>query len=265
MLNFLLYLILGYLILLVVFYFVQRHLIYFPGKYASSPAEAGVPEMRVIELHTGDGLTLNAWYRPSLQHHLPTIVHFHGNAGHIGNRGMIVKPYLNEGFGVLLLTYRGYSGNPGSPSEEGLYQDARAAMEFLKREGVPEQSIVLYGDSIGAAVAVQMAIEWHVGAIVLQAPFTSLADVGHFHYPFFPVRLFLKDKFDILNKVHKIHVPVFIIHGKSDNIIPPVFGRQLFEAFSEPKQIELIPHTGHNNLYEPAIIIRFIKEWICLA
>ncbi|MCE5318436.1 MAG: alpha/beta hydrolase [Parachlamydia sp.] len=243
------YLLFGYFALLTICYLFQRHLIYFPSRYDGSPGAAGVPEMEEIALHPSDGLTIKAWYRPPLQSQFPTLVHFHGNAGHIGNRGMLMKPFLDEGFGVLLLTYRGYSGNPGQPSEEGLYRDARAAMQFLQKQGIPKNCTVLYGDSIGAAVAVQMASEFPVGALVLQVPFTSLAAVGRYHYPIFPIQWLLKDHYDALAKAPEIHVPVLIIHGENDTITPAAFGRELYEAFSGPKQIELIPHADHNDLF----------------
>lgn len=260
MTKIILYTIATYLILLILLYSIQRSLIYFPTGYAPKPEEVGVPEMSVVKVQTEDGLTLKAWYRPPNQPEMPTVVYFHGNAGNIGHRAFIVRPFLNEGFGVLLLTYRGYSGNPGRPTEQGVYSDARAAIQFLKQQGVPSQSTVLIGNSIGSAVAVQMATEYGIAAIVLQAPFTSLGDVGQWHYPFFPVKWFTKDKFDSLSKAKKVHVPVLIIHGKSDRIIPPVFSQRLFEEFSEPKQLHHIPNKGHNDLFEPELMIRFIEE-----
>jgi uncharacterized protein len=250
----------GYFIIVALLYLFQRHLIYFPMSGTPTPEESGVPEMGVVALKTDDGLNLKAWYRPPLQPSLPTIVHFHGNAGHIGHRGIIVKPFLDLGFGVLLVTYRGYSGNPGSPSEKGLYLDGKAAIEFLIRDGIPMQKIVLYGDSIGTAVAIELATKYPVCALVLQAPFTSLADVGEFHYPYFPIRLLLKHKFENLKKAGNVQAPVLIIHGLSDDIIPAKFGRRLFDALHEPKKIELIQGVGHNDLYEPGRIIRFIQE-----
>ena len=150
---------------------MQRRLVYFPSQTAPLPENAGVPEMEVVKLKTNDGLTLKAWYRPCLHTQSATLVYFHGNAGRIGYRAPLVKPYLNEGFGVLLVTYRGYSGNPGNPNEKGLYEDGIAAIEFLKQQGVAEESLVLMGESIGCAVAIEMATRYRVGALVLQAPF----------------------------------------------------------------------------------------------
>jgi len=242
---------------------MQRQLIYFPsGSQIPTPIAAGVPEMQVVDLHTKDGLTLQAWYSRATQPTKPTVVYFHGNAGHIGHRASIIKPFLKAGYGVLLVTYRGYSGNPGKPSEKGLYEDGRAAIKFLTKKKVPQHCLVLYGESVGTAVAVQMATEYPVGAIVLQAPFTSLVDVAKFHYPFFPVKWLLKDRFASVEKVKNVHAPVFILHGSNDSIIPPVLSRQLLRAFKRPKQADYIPDTGHNDLYEPSRVINFIDKTI---
>lgn len=261
--KFVLYAAVIYFGLLAFLYIFQRSMIYLPDRTVYSPEDAGVPEMSVVELSTNDGFTINAWYNPPTGPNLPTIAYFHGNAGNIANRGFIVRPYLDEGYGVLLLTYRGYSGNPGKPSEQGLYNDARAAMQFLSDEGISEQCIVLYGNSIGAAVAIQMATEYSVGAIVLQSPFSTLADVATIHYAFFlPFKGLIKDKYDSMSKVDRLHEPVFILHGKSDNIIPPELSRKLFEALPQPKEAEYIPGKGHNDLFKPSLVISFIKKHV---
>jgi len=255
MTNFILSAIATICLLLSLFYFFQRNLIYFPEYTDITPQEAGVGDMRVVTLHTQDGLDINAWYCPPKDPFLPTLVYFHGNAGHIGYRAPLIKPYLQAGFGVFLLTYRGYSGNPGKPSEEGLYNDARASLDYLKG-----QKVVLFGESIGAAVAIQMALEYPVEGIILQSPFTSLADVGLYHYPYLPVRWLLKDRYNSLEKTGNIHVPVCIIHGQNDGIVPPEMAEKLFKAFSEPKVIYIVPFTGHNDLYEPSIVLRFLSK-----
>jgi len=242
------------LVLFLIFFF-QRSLIYFPEYSDLTPEMAGVAEMKTVLLKTEDGLQIKSWYAPPKVPESLTIVYLHGNAGHIGYRAALVKPYLNVGYGVFLLTYRGYSGNPGKPSEEGLYADARAALEFLKGK-----SVVLFGESIGSAVAIQMALEYDVKAIILQSPFTSLADVGAYHYPFLPVKWLLRDEFQSLEKAPKVHIPVCIIHGQNDGIIPKEMALKLFSAFSEPKTLLLVPYSGHNDLYEPRAVIEFIQK-----
>lgn len=241
-------------------YINQRQLIYFPYHFSPSPEEAGVPEMKVVTLKTEDGLNLTAWYRSPARRKLPTLVYLHGNAGSIGLRGGIVKPFLDAGYGVLLVTYRGYSGNPGKPDEKGLYQDGRAAIRFLHSQNVPDSCIVLYGESIGTAVAIQIATEYQVGGLILQSPFLSLGAIGQFHYPFLPVKWVIKDSFNSLKKVGQIHSPTLVLYGKNDDIIPPKFSIQIFEAIPPPKYIEPLQEIGHNDLFDSKFAIQFIQN-----
>lgn len=251
------------LFLLLLIYFFQDYLIYFPEKDVLSPKESGVPEMQTIKLQTDDGLKLTAWYYSSPQPHMPTILYLHGNAGHIGHRAMLIRSYLNQGYGVLLLTYRGFSGNPGTPSEEGLYKDARAAIQFLHEQGISDECLVLFGESLGGAVAIQMATEYkNLGAIILQSPFTTLADIGQYHYPFFPVKWLIKDKFASIEKINLIHCPVLVIIAKNDNIVPPAYSRKLFDAILTPKRLLEVPGKGHNSLDEPVDVIRFLENYV---
>lgn len=260
MLKFFLIPFLIYLGILSVLYLNQRWFIYFPSSLQMSPSQAGVPEMQIVTLQTEDGLNLQAWYRESKAPNIPTIIFFHGNAGSIGNRGFIVKPFLNAGFGVLLLTYRGYSGNPGSPSEEGLYKDARAALKFLLNKKVPEKSIVLYGESIGGALAIKMGTEYHPGALILQSPFTSLGEIGQYHYPIFPLKWMIKDKFNSLLIAPQIKSPTLILYAKNDDIVPSEFSLELFNAIESPKQLVEFPQLGHNDFFDPDVAIDFIKK-----
>ena len=226
---------------------------YFPDGAAPDAELAGVPEMSPVRLTTDDGLTLLAWYRPATAEDRPTLVYFHGNAGHIGHRGAKVRPYLDAGFGVLLVSWRGYGGNPGSPSEAGLYHDGRAALDFLARAGVPPSRIALYGESLGAGVAVQMASERPerpVGAVLLESAYTSMADVAAHHYWYLPARYLVRDRFDSLAKIGRIGAPLFIVHGERDRIIPVAMARALFAAAAEPKEARFFPAAGHNDLYD---------------
>lgn len=254
-------------------FLTQRHLIYYPSQSLASPAEAGIPEMQILRVTTDDGLTLTFWYRPA-EKGQPTIVYFHGNGGNLSGRGFKIRPYLNAGFGVLLAAYRGYGGNPGKPSESGLYADARAQLEFLKNQGVLPTDWVLYGESLGSGVAVQMAYEQAgeggnaekpapVGAVVLEAPFSSLADAAQAHYPFVPARYLIRDRYDSMAKIDRIDAPVFIFQGEEDGVIPPKQGKRLFQAASEPKQAKWLPGAGHNNLYDYGIadlVIDFVGK-----
>ena len=240
----------GYGTLLALLMLGQRRLIYHPDPTVPEPARAGVPDVEPVSLATRDGLQLLAWHKAPRDGLLPTLVYFHGNAGHLGCRGAKIRSYLDAGLGVLLPAYRGYSGNAGKPSEAGLYDDAEAALDFLKARGIEGTRLVLYGESLGSAVAVEMARRHGARALVLEAPLTSVAEVGRHRFPLFPVHRVLMDRFDSKAKIGALRLPVLIVHGGRDLVIPQRFGRALYAAAVEPKEAHFIPEAGHNDLYE---------------
>ena len=247
-------------------YLAQDKLIYHPSQHLPSPAESGLAEMRPVHLTTKDGLTLTSWYKAA-EKGQPTMVYFQGNGGNIAGREIKVRPYLDAGYGVLLVGYRGYGGNPGSPNEQGLYSDGRAQLEFLVGQGIKPQRWVLYGESIGTGIAVQMAFEQApkepVGAVVLESPFTSLADAAAQHYPFVPARLLVRDRYDSLAKIDKIKAPLIVFAGENDGIIPSQHGKTIFDAAHQPKEGHWIRGGHHNNLHElgaPGKVIDFLRR-----
>ncbi|MDP6804201.1 MAG: alpha/beta hydrolase [Rhodospirillales bacterium] len=257
----------GYALVVGGLFVIQRSLLYFPSDNVPVPAETLVPEMAVVSLTTADGLELDSWYAPAAVGR-PTIVYFCGNGGHIGMRDAKVRAYLDAGFGVLLVGYRGYGDNPGSPSERGLYSDGRAALGFMRENGVAPRMRVLYGESLGSGVAVQLAIEQSgagdpVGAVVLEAPFTSVGAVAQAHYPFVPARWIVRDRFDSVSKIARVGSPVYIVHGEGDRIVPVRYGRRLFAAAAEPKEMRIVGGAGHNDLYDfdvPEGVIAFLDR-----
>lgn len=245
------YILTAYALFAAVMYMLQRSIMYFPARFMLTPVQAGLPEMDVVTLSTADGLKLKAWFKaPKSKDNMPQpiIVYFHGNGGGIGSRGSRIRPYLDRGFGVLLVEYRGYSDNPGDPTEQGLYEDGRASLEFVKNAGLPLDRVVLLGESLGSGIAVQMATEFDVGAIVLEAPFSSAVDVAASAYWFLPVRWLLKDRYDSISKIDRVRSPIFILHGERDRIVPIRLGRRLFAAANEPKEAMFMPEAGHNDL-----------------
>jgi len=230
-------------------YLYQRRLIFVPIGEPSTPAAAGVPEMSRVRYPTADGLTLDAWYKPP-ERTLPTLVYFHGNAGHLGERAFKARFFIDRGYGFMLTSYRGYSGNPGRPTEAGCYRDVRAALAFLASAGVSAARIVIYGESLGTGVAVEMAREATPSALVLEAPFTSLADVAAARFWWTPARWLIRDKFDSLAKIPTIGCPLLIVHGKRDSTVPEKFGQRLFDAAPEPKEFRALPEAGHADLFE---------------
>ena len=245
------YIVSAYALFVAVMYVLQRSIMYFPARSLPSSAQAGVPDMDVVILRTADGLELKAWYGPpkgSGGAVRPTLVYYHGNGGGIAIRGARARPYLDRGYGVLLVEYRGYSGNPGKPNEQGLYEDGRASLAFTQSRGLPLERTVLLGESMGSGVAVQMATEFNVGAIVLESPFTSTVDVAASAYWFLPVRWLLKDRFDSIAKIDQVRAPLFMVHGERDRVVPIRLGRKLFAAANDPKEAVYLPNAGHNDL-----------------
>jgi len=252
-----------YLVVVAYMYAFQRNMLYYPNVVKPARLQSGVADMEEVVFTTEDGLDLFAWYAPPQDPAKPTVVIFHGNGGNVGDRGFKARLFIGDGYGVMLAEYRGYAGNPGAPSEQGLYADARAALNYLQGRGVEGADLVLYGESLGTGVATAMAIEAQkrakpVAAMVLEAPFTSAADVGASHYPFLPVRLLIKDRFNSRVRMAALHVPVLIIHGEQDKTVPIKFGKRLFDAANEPKESLWVQEAAHNDLFDNGVSARVL-------
>jgi uncharacterized protein len=244
----------AYFLFLVVLFAVQSSLLYHPDKTAQDPVLSGLAMMQPIKAESADGLDLLSWYAKG-QPKQPIVVYLHGNAGNIGSREHKVRPFLDAGFGVLLVGYRGFGTNPGKPSEEGLYADARAALSILDEDGERERPIVLYGESLGTAVATNLAAELATSgtpatALILEAPFPSVTSVAKFHYPLVPVYWLLRDHYDQMSRISRISAPVLIFHGDQDKTIPIHLGKVLFDKALMPKQSKWFEGAGHNNLFD---------------
>lgn len=239
---------LAYSMVVALAYIFQRNLLYFPDRNAIPPAMTIAGDMEVISLKAADGVALQAWYKAAAPGH-PTITLFHGNGGNLAYRADKARVFLDRGYGMLLGAYRGYGGSGGSPTEAGLLMDGRAAMDFLQHAGIAPDNILLYGESLGSGVAVAMAGEYEVAALLLESPYTSTVDVAASAYAFLPVRWLMKDKFDSLSRIGALRVPVLVVHGEQDEIIPNALGQRLYEAANEPKTLRIIPGAGHNNVF----------------
>ena len=252
-----------YLILIALFFYFQRLLMYFPSQNLPNPNQVQLSEMKVIQLQTSDGLTLYSWYHKA-KHNRKTIVYFHGNGGNIADRSIRVKPLLNAGMGLLMLNYRGYGDNEGKPSEKGLIKDAQSALNFLlNKENIELEKIILLGESLGTAMAIKLASENLIGAVILESPFISATEVGRRAYPFLPVKLLIKDRYDNLSKIGRIKSPILIIHGERDMIVPAKHGRTLLKNAKQPKRGVFLSDAGHNDLFYHGTndhILNFIAE-----
>jgi fermentation-respiration switch protein FrsA (DUF1100 family) len=194
-------------------------------------------------------LTLNGWMVPPLEPRTgTTILVFNGNAGHRGFRAPLAAALRERGYGVLLFDYRGYGGNRGSPTESGLAADARAARAFLlSRPDAATTRLVYFGESLGTGVAARLAAEHRPAALVLRSPFTSMTDVGAFHYPLLPVRWLLRDRFDTASRIAGVGCPLLVIAGDQDSVVPYASTRRLFDAAAEPKRFITIAGADHND------------------
>ncbi len=228
---------------------LQRRLIYFPFPAQVPRAEAVLAGARDVTLRTVDGLALGAWVvEASKPDRGMAVLVANGNAGNRSLRAPLARALARAGLAVLLFDYRGYGGNPGRPSEEGLYRDARAARDYLSgREDIDTQRLVYFGESLGAAVMVKLATEHPPAGLVLRSPFTSLAAVGRLHYPWLPVGWMLKDRYESLDAIKDLHVPILVIAGEDDGIIPASQSRALHEAAPGPKRLLLIEGADHND------------------
>lgn len=240
-----------YLVALIVVFAMQRKFIYLPDlRHADLAAVGALEHMTAVEIAAEDGLVTISWFQPPLSQEAPVMVLFHGNAGNIGDRLFKVATFLEEGWGVLLVGYRGFGGNPGKPSEAGLYADARAALAFLREHGIAADRIVLYGESLGSGIATEMALEIPAKALILEAPFTSIADMAQRRFPYFPARWLVLDRFDNAAKIGRVSMPVLVLHGALDPVTPAAFGREVHAAAREPKELRVFPRAGHVDLFE---------------
>jgi fermentation-respiration switch protein FrsA (DUF1100 family) len=230
------------------FWMAQRRLIYFPTQ-AIEDVSIVSPEYEEVTFTTGDGLTLSAWWIPATgDPEGSTIIVFHGNGGNRADRTPLARGLTQQGYGVLLMDYRGYGGNPGSPSEEGLLLDAEAAVAYLKsRPDVDSDKLVYFGESLGAAVAIAAAQEHPPSALILRSPFTSLPDVARAHYPYLPTGLALRDRYPSIDTIRTLDVPLLVIAGSQDTIIPFSQSRELYEASPGPKRFVTIEGADHND------------------
>lgn len=258
----LLFLVIGLFLLLFVFmpYIFQRNFIYFPDKSKPMRVEFSAEDMQIVKLHTEDGLILESWYKPALNNK-PTILYLHGNGGHIGYRTRFAKHFTDKGIGILLLGYRGYGGNPGNPSEQGFYADARAALKFFAEQNINTNKIILYGESLGCGVAIELALTNNFCALILQSPFTSIHALSRYHYPL--IFAFVKDNFDSFNKIHKIYTPILMTHGKQDRVIPYRIGEKLYNKANQPKKWLEFPYKGHNDMWDENyanVIMQYLND-----
>ena len=226
-------LILIYVVITVIVYFYQRKLLYHPFS-PQITGEGLVHNFETINFKTSDNFVLKGWFHLK-NSNKKTILFLHGNAGNLDNRIDKLNSLGSMEINFLIIAWRGYSGNLGSPSEVGLYKDALGAIKWLNEKGISNDQIVLYGESLGTAIATEVGQNKNFAGIILEAPFTSMIDMGQKYYPIFPVKFLLKDKYESKNKIKNLKSPILVLHGRKDKIVPFYMGEKIFEMANNPK------------------------------
>jgi fermentation-respiration switch protein FrsA (DUF1100 family) len=229
---------------------LHRYFLYLPDKTRYSPREVGLADVEEVTFEGRGGVTLIAWYQPARRGR-PTLLYFTGNSGSVANRARKIEAIAASGYGVFMMNYRRYGGSGGWPTEANNIADAIAAYEYLQRElGIAQRNIVAYGESLGTGVATRLVLERQVKALILEAPFTSVVDVGHQVWWFLPLRLVMTDQYRTIDRIGSVKVPVLIVHGARDCMIPVHHARQVYAAANEPKTLAILRRGDHNDLFD---------------
>ena len=252
--------VLFYLIIIVSTYVFQRSLLYYPSEnnYSGDKITVSVKKVRI---KTQDNLELVSWYHSKNSINYKTILFLHGNAGSLENRIHKINHFKNINVNFLLLAWRGFSGNKGKPTEQGLYEDARSAIRWLISKGIKENNIIIYGESLGTGVAIEIAQNKKFGGIILESPFTSMIEAGKNKYPYLPVKFLLKDKYESDKKIKNIKSPILIMHGKVDKLVPFYMGKKIYAMANEPKYSYFTEYDNHMMEYNKNLL-NVLNEFI---
>ena len=226
--------ILAYIGITIFIYFYQRNLLYHPSEnnYLNDKVSF---EYEELFINTDENISLKSWFIKKDLNKFKTILIFHGNAGNLFNRVYKLNELNKLDVNILLISWRGFSGNKGKPSEKNLYHDAEEAVKWLNNRGAISKNIILYGESLGTGVATELGTSNAFGGIILESPFTSITNAAKIYYPYLPVNIILKDRYDSIGKIKNITTPILIMHGKKDNIVPQKMGLELYEKANQPK------------------------------
>ena len=234
-------------------YIFQRNLLYHPGENNYYGDKISV-DIEKVKIKTEDNIDLLAWYHSKNHKKFKTILFLHGNAGSLENRIHKINHFKDMKVNFLLLSWRGFSGNNGEPNEKGLYEDANSAVRWLENKGVAKNNIIIYGESLGTGVAIEIAQNENFSGIILESPFTSMIDAGKDKYPFLPVKFLLKDKYQSDKKIKNLKSPVLVMHGKVDKIVPFQQGKKIFDLANEPKYFYFSEYDDHMMEYNQKLL-----------
>ena len=242
-----------YLFVLVFLYFYQRNLLYHPNENNYSGDQISV-DIKKVKIQSSDNIELLGWYHEKNIKDYKTLVYFHGNAGSLENRIHKLNHFQDMNINFLIIAWRGFSGNNGKPTEQGLYEDGKSAINWLAKKGVNEKNLILYGESLGTGVATHLAQKKNYAGIILETPFTSMIDAAKTFYPYIPVNLLLKDKFENYKKVKNINSPILVMHGEVDQIVPFSMGKKIYEIANEPKYSYFTKYDNHMMEYDKKLV-----------
>ncbi len=243
-----LYIFFGFLL-----YVFQRKILFNKSGHPGAPSDYNLSTTKEIKIITEDNINLLSWLYLG-DKKLPFLIYFQGNSFNIGDRAYRIKRYIDQNWNVLIVSWRGFGGNKGNPTELNLYKDGEAALKWvLKNTNFQKNQIVIYGESLGSGVAVELGTKYNFLSIVLEAPFTSISDIAIKRYKFYPTKYLVKDKFNNLNKIDKLKSPLLIISGKKDEIVPHKHSLKLLKRANVRKKGVFIDEAIHNNLYDFSI------------
>ena len=252
--------IISYTVVIIFIYFYQRNLLYHPSEnnYQGDKIQFDYDE---IFIKVDEEIKLKSWIIEKDFKKYKTLIIFHGNAGHLSNRIYKLNELYKLDINILLISWRGFSGNKGSPTEQNLYKDAEAAIKWLNGKNINNNQIILYGESLGSGVAVELGKKNNFNSIILESPFTSIENSAKIYYPYLPVRLLLKDRYDSIGKIKMINTPILIMHGEKDDVVPFSMGKELFEKANSPKYSYFTTDDDHMMEFNSNLLQK-IKDFI---
>ena len=242
-----------YTSLLLLLFIFQRNLMYHPDENNYSGDKLEV-DIKKVKINTSDGLDLLGWFHKKDLKRFKTIIYFHGNAGKLENRIHKLNHFKDMDVNFLIIAWRGFSGNDGKPSEESLYIDGNSAIKWLKNLGLSEKDIIIYGESLGTGVATEIAKSNDFAGLVLETPFTSMIEAAKNFYPYIPVRILLRDKYENDKKIKNINIPVFVMHGEADQIVPFWMGKKIYEMANQPKYSYFTEYDDHMMEFDEKLV-----------
>ena len=252
-LQFITSIILVYLFVLVFLFFYQRNLLYHPNENNYSGNQLNF-EIEKVSIKTSDNIELLGWFHKKDLQKFKTIIFFHGNAGTLENRIYKLNHLKDLEVNFLIIAWRGFSGNKGKPTEKGLYEDGESAVQWIKSYGVKNENIILYGESLGTGIATEIAQNKNFAGVILETPFTSMGDAAKKFYPYIPVKLLLRDKYENIKKIKNIKSPILVMHGEIDQIVPFSMGQKIYQEANNPKYSYFTKNDDHMMEYDQNLI-----------